>query len=1548
MSLILALSASVASAAVSITPTVSRDSVVMGNSFTLSFNVFNLAMGGDPNPAITFSVASLPAGWTASVTSPSSPYSLAYYGYVMVYVSVTASTTLHAGDSCTVTLNADVPEQGIYTGSSKVKALKANQTITFGALANKVYTEPAFALTGTASSGLKVTYASSDTNVAKISDSTVTIRSVGTTNITASQAGNTDYNAAPNVVQPFTVTKAAQTITFGALTDKTKADPPFALTATASSGLKVTYTSSNTSVATVADSTVTILTAGTTTIRASQIGNTNFDSATSVPQLLTVTGAPQTITFAALATETYLDAPFALTATASSGLKVTYASSDTSVAKISDSTVTIRGAGSAVVTASQAGNADWSAASNVQQTLTVSKASQAITFGALSAKTYTDPAFALSATASSSLAVSYASSNTGVATVSGSTITITGVGTTTITASQSGDNNYFAATSVPQALTVSKASQTITFGTPPNVEYGSNYVLTATSSSGLGISYVSSATAVATVTDSVLTPRGLGTTTITAKQDGNANYLAATDVQQPLTVVKGHQTITFAALPAKSVVDVPFALAATASSGLKVAYSSSNPPVAAVTDSTLTIGIVGSSVITASQDGSSLFYAAASVTQTQVVTKANQTINFTPIPAKSFGDAAFELVPPASSGLPVTLVSSDTNVASISGSWVTPKAVGSTIITASQAGDSRYNAAPDSSRLLTVNKRTQTITFGALSDRMVDNAPFRLMGSASSGLAVSYSSSNTAVATVSNDTVTLTGDGNTTITASQAGNSSYLAATSVTQSLHVGKYPQAITFDSLPIKWRNDPPFTVSATASSGLPVSFTSTAPSVASVSGNTVTLLSSGIVQIRASQAGNTRYDSAVSVLRTLNVAADTQLITFDAIPAKVFDSPSFSLSASASSGLTVSFASSDTNVAKVSGITVTITGAGSTTITASQAGNYLYAPARNQNRTLTVAKANQTISFGALAAKTLDSLPFTISATASSNLAVSFSSSNPAVATVSGTTVTLVGAGTTTITALQGGNANYFPAANVTQTLTVGKGNQVITFAALSAKAMGDQPFALAATASSGLPVSYVSSNTAVATIAGSTLTIKSAGTTIITASQEGNTSYNAAVSVPQTLTVNKGNQTIAFGPLVSKTTRDQPFALMASATSGLDVVYASSDGAVVTVSGTLATVRGAGTATITASQSGNADWNAAGSVAQPLTVRKSQTISFGTLPAKMSTDAAFSISATASSALNVRFTSSDTGVATVSGVWVTIVGAGTTTITAHQDGNSEWAPAPDVKQTLNIGGTSSRTAQTITFSTLASKVVGDSSFVLKAAASSGLRVSYASSDTTVAKIADSIVTIVGPGTTTITASQGGDATWFAAGEVQQVLTVSLPSKLSQTITFAALAAKAAGDSSFALTATASSGLHVSYTSSDTTVAKIADTIVTVVGAGTTTITASQAGNAVYLAAAPVAQILTVTTASQTISFTALPSGIFGHPTFRLSATASSGLPVSYTSSNTEVATVNGSVVTMVGPGTTIISASQAGNGSFTKAADVPQTLTVIKAPMPQCAP
>lgn len=158
--------------------------------------------------------------------------------------------------------------------------------------------------------------------------------------------------------------------------------------------------------------------------------------------------------------------------------------------------------------------------------------------------------------------------------------------------------------------------------------------------------------------------------------------------------------------------------------------------------------------------------------------------------------------------------------------------------------------------------------------------------------------------------------------------------------------------------------------------------------------------------------------------------QQITFGVLPNKKFGDADFTVSATASSNLTVSFSASGS--CTIANTLVHLTGAGSCTITASQAGNANWNPASPVARTFTIGKADQQITFAALPNKQLGDADFNVTATASSNLTVAFSAVGNC--SVAGTLVHLTGAGSCTLTASQEGNLNYNPAVPVSRTFAI----------------------------------------------------------------------------------------------------------------------------------------------------------------------------------------------------------------------------------------------------------------------------------------------------------------------------------------------------------------------------------------------------------------------------------------------------------------------------------------------------------------------------------
>jgi len=248
--------------------------------------------------------------------------------------------------------------------------------------------------------------------------------------------------------------------------------------------------------------------------------------------------------------------------------------------------------------------------------------------------------------------------------------------------------------------------------------------------------------------------------------------------------------------------------------------------------------------------------------------------------------------------------------------------------------------------------------------------------------------------------------------------------------------------------------------------------------------------------------------------------------------------------------------------------------------------------------------------------------------------------------------------------------------------------------------------------------------------------------------------------------------------------------------------------------------------------------------------------------------------------------------------------------------------------------SHLSQAITLNSTAQKATGDADFG-PATVSSGLAITYTSSNESVASIVNGKVHILAVGTSTITAAQDGNEIYWQAPSQTQVLTV----KQAQAISFGVIATKTMGDADFDPSATASSSLAVTYTSSDTTVAKIVNGKIHILAAGTATITASQAGDNVYAPAPSQRQVLTVVKQVQSISFTAIGTKLLGDADFDPSAITSSGLAVTYTSSDESVATIVNGKVHILSSGTATITAYQAGNAVYGPAQLQTQVLTVV---------
>ena len=294
--------------------------------------------------------------------------------------------------------------------------------------------------------------------------------------------------------------------------------------------------------------------------------------------------------------------------------------------------------------------------------------------------------------------------------------------------------------------------------------------------------------------------------------------------------------------------------------------------------------------------------------------------------------------------------------------------------------------------------------------------------------------------------------------------------------------------------------------------------------------------------------------------------QTITFGALSSKLATDANFSLSATASSALSVSFASNSLSVCTVASSTVTLVAPGTCSITASQVGNEAYIAATDVTQTFTVSAIVPTLSGFSPINKTYGNVAFSLtSPTTNSAGAFTYTSSNTAVATISGSTVTIIGAGSSTITATQAASGNY-ASTTTTATLTVATAGQTTLTAIASPTSIVALTGTSTLSTSGGSGTGAVTySSTGGCTISGTTLTAgATVGTCSITATKAADSNYAVstntvnvtvtAVGTQATPTFSPAAGAIAFGTTVTITS------------AGADTIYYTTDG---TIPSTLST-------------------------------------------------------------------------------------------------------------------------------------------------------------------------------------------------------------------------------------------------------------------------------------------------------------------------------------------------------------------------------------------
>jgi len=545
--------------------------------------------------------------------------------------------------------------------------------------------------------------------------------------------------------------------------------------------------------------------------------------------------------------------------------------------------------------------------------------------------------------------------------------------------------NYTTAqASVP--LTVSQAIPSITWTTPAAIPYG-----TALSAAQLNATSALPGTFQYAPAAGKFLAAGAQTLQATFTPADKTNYAIAT-ATVTLTVNQAAQTVSFAPIPTTAAYGAqPLALTARATSGLPIVFGVTGP--GTVSGSTLTIAGAGTIAVTANQPGNSNYSAATPVAQTIVVSKATPGAVLKLSASSVFLGSTVMLTASLSGGgaaptgmvtflagtTPLGTAALANGAASLA---VTPAALGKSTVTARYAGDNNYNAATFPTATFTVNpKLAAAIRLTAPSTSIAYETPLTLTATVSGAGTrptgtVTFLNGTTQLGTGTlngSGVATLTGalllGGKSSLTASYAGDSQYTAAASAALVETVNPIKPAIELVSSAssVSYGTQVTLTATLTGSGAIPtgtVTFYAGSTSVGQIALNNgtatlmLTTLPGGKQSVTARYNGDNNYAAAVSKSVGITVNKAAQTITFAPLaPTLPYGAKPLTLSAVASSGLQVTF--SATGPATVSGTTLTISGAGSVVVTASQGGNANYAPATPVSQTITVSKAAQTVA-------------------------------------------------------------------------------------------------------------------------------------------------------------------------------------------------------------------------------------------------------------------------------------------------------------------------------------------------------------------------------------------------------------------------------------------------------------------------------------------------------------------------------------------------------------------------------------------------------------
>ena len=390
------------------------------------------------------------------------------------------------------------------------KVIRRPQTITFPNPGPQ-FTTNRVGLAGTASSGLQVTFSVFSGPGSIVGATNLSFTGTGTVKVIGWQLGNVYYDMAPCVTNSIAVTKAMANIAFSNLVQQRDGTPRVVTATTTPEGLPVTITYNG--------SVSAPLSAGSYAITG-VVDTALFQGMNTAT--LTVLGTPQTISFPAIGSQVTTN-HLGLAATASSGLPVTFSVGGGPAALSGDTNLSFTGAGIVSIVASQAGDANYAPAATTNS-FAVTKAVASVALNNLNQTYNGTPRVVTATTEPVGLAVLITYNGSLDAPVSGGSYAVTGTVSDAIWQGEAVDT-----------LTVGKVNQTLTFDPIVPQKLSASVGLAATASSGLDVSFTTRAPG--SISDGTnLTFTGVGDIEVVAVQAGNADYNAAPSVTNVVKV----------------------------------------------------------------------------------------------------------------------------------------------------------------------------------------------------------------------------------------------------------------------------------------------------------------------------------------------------------------------------------------------------------------------------------------------------------------------------------------------------------------------------------------------------------------------------------------------------------------------------------------------------------------------------------------------------------------------------------------------------------------------------------------------------------------------------------------------------------------------------------------------------------------------------------------------------------------------------------------------------------------------------------------------------